>query len=135
MVPIVAERSAGRFAADRLAEAQQGNAGPGQDRTGPADEHALHDGEAAGGLPDQRVTGTQSRHARPDQTAVVAYRLKFTLSKAAVIRAHVSADQRYELFVDGVRVGRGSERGDRQNWFFESYDLDVPAGERQLLQA
>ena len=69
----------------------------------------------------------------PDQTAVVAYRLRFTMEKPATIRAYVSADQRYELFVDGERAGRGSERGDRQNWYFEAYDLDLPAGDHVIV--
>lgn len=69
----------------------------------------------------------------PDQTAVVAYRLRFKLEKAETIRAYVSADQRYELFVDGERVGRGSERGDQKNWYFEAYDVDLPAGEHVVV--
>ena len=46
---------------------------------------------------------------------------------------HVSADERYELFVDGRRAGRGPERGDPDNWFFETYDLDLRAGEHVLV--
>lgn len=59
---------------------------------------------------------------------VSAYRRRFELTKAATIRAHVSADERYELFLDGERIGRGPERGDARNWFFETYDLDLAAG-------
>jgi alpha-L-rhamnosidase len=65
---------------------------------------------------------------RGEQPAVVAYRLRFDLDAPQTIRVHVTADERYELFVDGRRVGRGSERGDRANWFFETYDLDLAAG-------
>jgi hypothetical protein len=68
-----------------------------------------------------------------EQTAVVAYRLKFTLPAAMTIRCYVSADQRYELFVDGERAGRGPERGDPQNWFFEAYDVDLAAGEHVIV--
>ncbi len=59
---------------------------------------------------------------------VTAYRLNFDLPQAAVIRAHVSADERYLLFVDGQRVGRGPERGSDRAWFYESYDLDLANG-------
>lgn len=59
---------------------------------------------------------------------VTAYRRVFSLDRDAVIRIHVSADERYELFVDGERTGRGSERGDRLNWFYETYDLSLKAG-------
>src|SRR5678816_3096536 len=54
---------------------------------------------------------------------VTAYRKRFTLEQAATVRAHVSADERYELFLDGQRIGRGSERGDKDHWFYETYDL------------
>ncbi len=59
---------------------------------------------------------------------VTAYRRRFTLERSRTIRVHVSADERYELFLDGNRIGRGPERGDRENWFFETYDLDLSAG-------
>ena len=64
----------------------------------------------------------------PAPPEVTAYRLNFDLPQAAVIRAHVSADERYLLFVDGQRVGRGPERGSDRAWFYESYDLDLAAG-------
>ncbi len=44
---------------------------------------------------------------------------KFTFDRTQTIRVHVTADERYELFLDGKRIGRGSERGDRNNWFYE----------------
>jgi len=64
---------------------------------------------------------------------VTAYRRPFALEKDAVVRVHVTADERYELFLDGHRVGRGPERGDPQNWFFETYDLDLRAGRHVLV--
>src|SRR5437660_8723308 len=36
---------------------------------------------------------------------------------------HVSADNRYRLFVNGVPVCMGPARGDLYNWFFESIDI------------
>jgi hypothetical protein len=64
---------------------------------------------------------------------VVAYRKRFTLDAATTVRLHVTADERYELFLDGRRVGRGSERGDRANWFYETYDLALAAGAHVLV--
>jgi hypothetical protein len=49
------------------------------------------------------------------------------------VRIHVTADERYELFLDGRFVGRGSERGDRENWFFETYELNLTPGEHALV--
>jgi hypothetical protein len=64
---------------------------------------------------------------------VTAYRCRFTLESATTVRMHVSADERYELFVDGKRIGRGSERGDAENWFFETYDVPFEAGAHVLV--
>lgn len=36
---------------------------------------------------------------------------------------HVSADNRYHLFVNGQPVGRGPARGDLYNWSFGTYDI------------
>src|SRR5690606_32519522 len=36
---------------------------------------------------------------------------------------HVSADNRYRLFVNGVPVSKGPARGDLYNWYFESVDI------------
>ena len=64
-----------------------------------------------------------------DEPAVVAYRKRFSLSEKAAIVINVSADERYELFLDGERVGRGPERGDRENWFYETYEFELEAGD------
>lgn len=64
---------------------------------------------------------------------VVAFRRKFHIDSQVSLTIHVSADERYELFLDGQRVGRGPERGDRENWFFESYVLDLEPGEHVLV--
>lgn len=75
--------------------------------------------------------------AHPDVTAdapsVTAYRRQFSLSNDTKFKIHVTADERYELFLDGKRIGRGPERGDRENWFFETYMLDLPAGNHTLV--
>ncbi len=66
-------------------------------------------------------------------TAVVLFRRRFALEGPATIRIHVSADQRYVLFLDGVQLGRGPERSDGDHWMYESYELELPAGEHLLL--
>src|SRR5919199_1747374 len=68
-----------------------------------------------------------------DPPFVTAYRKRFTLDRDATIRVHVSADERYEFFLDGERIGRGSERGDADTWFYESYDLLLRAGPHVLV--
>lgn len=60
---------------------------------------------------------------------VTAYRKRFSMDKDATVRVHVSADERYELFFDGKRIGRGSERSDRANWRYETYDIPIGKGD------
>ncbi len=74
--------------------------------------------------------------ACPDSGAspcVAAYRRAFALDQPARFRIHVSADERYDLFLDGERIGHGSERGSPDCWFFETYDLDLQPGQHILV--
>ena len=50
---------------------------------------------------------------------VAAFTCEFTLEQACADRLHVSADERYELYLDGELIGRGSERGDLRIWHYE----------------
>lgn len=69
----------------------------------------------------------------PDTPTVVAYRLSFQTRARRSLRIHVTADERYEFFLNGEAIGSGPERGDPENWFFETYELDLPAGEHMLV--
>ena len=69
----------------------------------------------------------------PAGSPVSAFRLRFRLQEAAIIRTHVTADERYELYVDGTRAGSGPERGDPRHWFFETYELPLTAGEHTVV--
>lgn len=68
-----------------------------------------------------------------DQPAVVAFCVRFSTDCSESIRIHVTADERYELFVDGERIGRGPDRGDRSNWFYDSYDLEPEPGDHVIV--
>ncbi|AQQ70335.1 Bacterial alpha-L-rhamnosidase [Limihaloglobus sulfuriphilus] len=59
---------------------------------------------------------------------VCAYKREFFLEHEDEIRIFVTADERYQLYIDGDFVGEGSERGDLNNWFYETYDLKLKAG-------
>jgi alpha-L-rhamnosidase len=63
---------------------------------------------------------------------ILGFRRQFNLDKSATFIAHVTADERYELFLNGVQIGRGSEHGDRHNWFYESYSITLPPGAHLL---
>ncbi len=69
----------------------------------------------------------------PDEPFVAAYRSILTCDSARKVRIHITADNRYELYANGSLIARGSERGDRDNWFFETYNLEIPAGAHVLV--
>lgn len=55
---------------------------------------------------------------------VYHFRKSLELSaKPASFVVHVSADNRYKLYVNGTEVGLGPARGDLEHWRFETYDL------------
>jgi alpha-L-rhamnosidase len=61
-----------------------------------------------------------------DPRSPVVCHFRKTLSLGAVPARyviHVSADNRFSLFVNGVRVGEGPARGDLDHWRYETFDL------------
>ncbi len=64
----------------------------------------------------------------PATPVVNAYRCRFSLDVEISIRVHVTADERYKLYLDGQLVGLGSERGEPLHWFYETYDFTLCAG-------
>jgi len=69
----------------------------------------------------------------PDASLGLVFRRSFELARGRKWRVHISADQCYELYVDGQLVGRGPERGDLKNWVYESYALDLAAGGHRVV--
>lgn len=59
---------------------------------------------------------------------VWAFRKTFTLSAETTFRICVTADQRYDLYLDGERIAFGSDRGLSNTWFFETLELTLDAG-------
>jgi len=67
--------------------------------------------------------------------SVCYFRKTFTVpSPPGNFVIHVSADNRYQLYVNGKRVARGPARGDLNHWRFETVDLapDLRAGTNLL---
>jgi alpha-L-rhamnosidase len=60
---------------------------------------------------------------------VVAFRNRFHMPVSGTVRIHVAADERYELFLDGRCIRRGSERGDAVRSFFDTCDVEIGAGD------
>jgi hypothetical protein len=65
------------------------------------------------------------------QPVVLRFRQSFEAT-AAPARIHVSADERYELFLDGKRIARGPDRSDVEHWSYATYDLNLQPGSHRL---
>ena len=63
---------------------------------------------------------------------VHAFRKRFRCAKRETLRVHVAADQRYDLWLDGERIGWGNERGVPDHWFYEGYELRLDPGPHVL---
>jgi alpha-L-rhamnosidase len=61
----------------------------------------------------------------PAPPVVVALRLTVRTERPQTVRARVSADECYELRLDGRLVGRGPERGAPDHWYFATHDLPL----------
>jgi alpha-L-rhamnosidase len=64
--------------------------------------------------------------------AIVLFRNQFSVDKETETTIHVSADQRYELSLDGRRISLGPDRGDLMHWSFASYRLKLAPGAHTL---
>jgi hypothetical protein len=67
-----------------------------------------------------------------DQEVVLVFRNEFSVAKPTTVLIHVSADQRYELTLNGQLISLGPDRGDLAHWSFASYQLQLPAGTHRL---
>jgi hypothetical protein len=65
------------------------------------------------------------------QPVLLRFRRQFSVA-AAPLRIHVSADERFELFLDGQRVARGPDRSDVEHWSYATYDLRLAPGSHHL---
>lgn len=63
----------------------------------------------------------------------ILFRIRFDLEQPLQCRLHISGDERYRLFIDGVEQAEGQERGDLRHWFFDSYKLSLEAGEHTFV--
>ena len=67
-----------------------------------------------------------------DAPFVMEYRRCFTQETTANELIHLTADNRYIMILNGAIIARGSERGDAEHWFYESYQLKLTAGQHDL---
>ena len=59
-----------------------------------------------------------------DEFRVLQFAKNITIkTKPSKYTIHVSADNRYKLYINGQYVGNGPARGDEDNWRYETYDI------------
>jgi len=68
------------------------------------------------------------------QTEVVLFKRDFELSEEQTFVIHVSADQRFQLFLNNTPFALGPDRSDLMHWSFASYRITLPKG-KHLLEA
>ncbi|MCX7819908.1 MAG: alpha-L-rhamnosidase [Kiritimatiellae bacterium] len=54
------------------------------------------------------------------------------IGREAPLRIHVSADERFELFLDGIRIARGPDRSTVDAWTFKTYEIHIGPGPHRL---
>jgi hypothetical protein len=65
------------------------------------------------------------------QPVFLRFRREFEAT-ALPLRIHVSADDRFELFLDGQRIARGPDRSDVEHWSYSSYEINLAPGHHRL---
>ena len=65
------------------------------------------------------------------QKAFLLFRKAFE-SNGEALTIHVSADERYELLLDGKRISRGPHRGDVTHWAYSSYRIELEPGRHEF---
>jgi alpha-L-rhamnosidase len=63
---------------------------------------------------------------------VLGFRLIFEQMDKAIVHFYITADERYELYLDGALVSRGPERGSPEAWYYTTLDLDISEGSHVL---
>ncbi|MGD9635427.1 MAG: hypothetical protein AB7G28_00145 [Pirellulales bacterium] len=67
-----------------------------------------------------------------DEKLVLEFENEFEVAEATEVVVHVTADQRYELFLDGELMSLGPDRSDVGHWAFATYRLRLPAGKHRF---
>ena len=73
-----------------------------------------------------------STYSNPRHDEVVEFRCRFELTEAAEFEFSLTADQRYEAFLDGEFFGMGPDRCDLNHWSFATYRVNLSAGKHEF---
>jgi alpha-L-rhamnosidase len=80
----------------------------------------------------EKAAWVWAEDAGVDEKLVLEFENKFEIEEATEVVVHVTADQRYELFIDGELMSLGPDRSDVNHWAFATYRLRLPAGTHRL---
>ncbi len=65
------------------------------------------------------------------ERAFLVFRREFDATSEP-LTIHISADERYELFLDGARISRGPDRSDLTHWSYATYKISLPPGRHEF---
>lgn len=86
-----------------------------------------------GAFPQLKARWIWHPNSNGTEHKVLLFKKVFILKKRKTFVVHLSADQRFELFINGALIGRGPERGDRFNWHIHSYEITLPKGRHTII--
>ncbi len=66
-----------------------------------------------------------------EEPVLLRFRNQFSATESPK-RIHVSADERFELFLDGQRIARGPDRSDVEHWAYATYELTLRPGAHKM---
>lgn len=67
-----------------------------------------------------------------EKDSFLLFTLQVDLESDVDTRSFISADNRYELYCDGERIGMGPDRGDVDHWSFAAYRMKLSAGRHEF---
>lgn len=73
-----------------------------------------------------------SENWHPEQPGCLRFNRQITCSDTQTIIVHLTADQRYQFFLDGELVGQGPDASDLAHWTVTSYQLELAPGPHEL---
>lgn len=90
------------------------------------------DGNALLRHPAEKGTWIWHPEKSPLQTAILRFRLNFSITKRSVPLLHITADQRFQFRCDGQDISFGPDRCDLDHWTVQSLRLSLDPGEHEL---
>lgn len=83
------------------------------------------------GHPAERASWIWSDKCDGAQASFVLFRIRFPWL-GGKLRLHVTADNRYQLSIDGVQVSYGPDRSDPEHWSVATIEVDLVVGDHEL---